>query len=302
MLSLARAAALVAAPLAVTALDDAVLLQVKAAVPDPSITYTCDEVHGCRYNLPATTSDAPFKLVCDDSTGCRYEGVTTPPPRPRLLPAVGPETLQKLMQTLGQIKLPDLSKWQEQMEAQKKKTVEFISHIPEELKKLNLPSPQKMQEDLKKLNLLPDLSKKQEGTPDLAKLFRETAKQGLGDLAKRVMTPSAPAATGPTAFFMPDNGMCCVQGPLDYLKAKVEKLKVSPLGDGYKNTVAKQGKCADQGYNSGPAPEKCFPQAQLFMSTTKPLDVLSEPVLMARFVQKRGFGALATGMVELCKQ
>jgi len=105
-----------------------------------------------------------------------------------------------------------------------------------------------------------------------------------------------------TAYFIPDNGMVCVQGSEEYVTKGLAKLKASPLGAGYQAAAVTRGSCADQQYADGPMPDKCLPKATLFMSKAHLLQPFSEPLLVAKYALKHGKEAAKQGMADLCKE
>mmetsp|Transcript_27518 Transcript_27518/g.62625 ORF Transcript_27518/g.62625 Transcript_27518/m.62625 type:complete len:97 (+) Transcript_27518:1-291(+) len=94
--------------------------------------------------------------------------------------------------------------------------------------------------------------------------------------------------------------MCCVQGPAEYIKEKLQRLKVSPIGAGYVAATTVDGPCTDKGYDQGPNKESCFPQATLWMSKDHPIDPTSELKLVTAYAFQHGLGSIAEGMKNLC--
>uniref|UniRef100_A0A7S2Q6S6 Uncharacterized protein n=1 Tax=Zooxanthella nutricula TaxID=1333877 RepID=A0A7S2Q6S6_9DINO len=97
--------------------------------------------------------------------------------------------------------------------------------------------------------------------------------------------------------------MVCVQGALDYLNASLAKLKVSPIGGGYRLAEVQTRTCAERNYTDGPKQEACFVQATLWMDHDPVhlgLAPVTEPMLMAAYAVNHSFVELVTGMSELC--
>mmetsp|Transcript_2564 Transcript_2564/g.6001 ORF Transcript_2564/g.6001 Transcript_2564/m.6001 type:complete len:282 (+) Transcript_2564:67-912(+) len=257
--------------------DEVVLLQVKDTPPaedNEKFQYSvmCDEMHGCHYSYPRASTLAPYQLLCDDETGCRYTGVTPPPPTPPApqLPMPDPSHIQKL---LSPFKPPDMSK---------------VQQLLAQLKPSSAP-------------------------PQSQQLFGQPHSSGVLEMVERLgqqvnhQNPEVPIAPQhaespqSVGFFVPDNKMCCVDGPLEYVKEKLAKIKLSPIGDGYINAEALEGSCPSQGWDQGPKPEECFPLAKLWYSKVHPIDPLSETLLMAAYAKKHGVALVMQGMAELCR-
>eukprot|EP00413_Alexandrium_margalefii_P045580 CAMPEP_0204590724 /NCGR_PEP_ID=MMETSP0661-20131031/49946_1 /ASSEMBLY_ACC=CAM_ASM_000606 /TAXON_ID=109239 /ORGANISM="Alexandrium margalefi, Strain AMGDE01CS-322" /LENGTH=380 /DNA_ID=CAMNT_0051600779 /DNA_START=64 /DNA_END=1204 /DNA_ORIENTATION=- len=275
----------------------------------------CDPLHGCRYHLQTSSTPAPYQLICDDAAGCRYTGVTAPPPdAPGLFQGPDEKMVKSVlygMYKAAHPKKPALNP----MPLMAMAGAAAMAAMPKPGQAPQLPNISKYIPTFP----LPD-------SKQVAKWMNEYKGADHGDLLKPTATgikyllemlappksgqaaPAAepahqPSTDEPVAHFVPDNKMCCVQGPSEYIRAKLAKLKASPLGRGYLSTTAVDGTCASQGYTTGPSPEKCFPKASLFLNLAEhPMDPTSEPRLLAEYGMAHGFAAIGKGMAELCKE
>ena len=71
-----------------------------------------------------------------------------------------------------------------------------------------------------------------------------------------------------TASYIPDNGMCCVEGPAAYIADALRRLRDGPLGPSYllpDSYLLKPLKCEQRGYHKGPYAESCYPKGTLWM-------------------------------------
>mmetsp|Transcript_15953 Transcript_15953/g.40615 ORF Transcript_15953/g.40615 Transcript_15953/m.40615 type:complete len:168 (-) Transcript_15953:51-554(-) len=125
---------------------------------------------------------------------------------------------------------------------------------------------------------------------------------GLGLLQMQAAEAARHEPVTTTGFFVPDNGMCCIQGALSYITKVLERLRASPLAAGYANATADAGSCIGQGYVLPAGPDECFPQAQLWLGAEHPLDPTSEPSLMAAYAAEHGEAALKSGMGAMCAE
>jgi len=64
--------------------------------------------------------------------------------------------------------------------------------------------------------------------------------------------------------FLPDNEMCCLQGPKQYLASALARLRESPMAKHYATSQVTLGMCANRSYVNGPFPATCFPRAALY--------------------------------------
>uniref|UniRef100_A0A7S1S8Y2 Uncharacterized protein n=1 Tax=Alexandrium catenella TaxID=2925 RepID=A0A7S1S8Y2_ALECA len=290
----ACAAALSVAPLAAAGAlsDEAALLQTKVhdgpAVEDNSFELICDELQGCHYRFHTSSTPTPYQLICDDKEGCRYTGVTQPPPKnpPPMLPQQGIDQLVALANkaAVGLMAKP----------APKANPL-ANPNMADLVKNFKLPNMQQMPQ-------LPQMPWTQQQTPRAPQAPQMPQMPDLGKWLQG-LAPSTPAPSSdePLAHFVPDNKMCCVEGPSDYIREKVEKIKSSPLGAGYQTTAALNGPCTSKGYDQGPSPEMCFPKAKVWMSRLHPIDPTSEPRLFADYAATHGWMAIPAGVMELCK-
>mmetsp|Transcript_5258 Transcript_5258/g.10704 ORF Transcript_5258/g.10704 Transcript_5258/m.10704 type:complete len:153 (+) Transcript_5258:2-460(+) len=103
------------------------------------------------------------------------------------------------------------------------------------------------------------------------------------------------------AHFIPDNKQVCAEGPLEYLQAKLPKLKVSPLAAAYANSEVVSGSCASVGYNDGkPKDDKCFPQMTIHFSKEHAFNPFSEIMTIAKYGRAHGGPAVSAGMKDVC--
>lgn len=289
--------------------DDEVVLLQSAKRQDPAgeqpFELICDPLQGCHYLVHSSPTPVPYQLVCDEKEGCKYTGVASPPkPAAPSSPFQTPDTgaLLVLMATLAnQAKqhLPAMPQTPPQMP----QVPQLAAHLPQ-------------------LPQLPQhLPQHQPGLPgpngeQLAQWAREYEGAETGHLLKPNFTaakwlfsmlkanPADEKAVAPTpepqAFFIPDNLMCCVQGPAAYIREKLALLKESPLGSGYEKAAAIDGSCTGAGYDQGPGEEKCFPKAHLYLSKNHPIDPMSESIAMAKYAMVHGLAAAGEGMKQLC--
>jgi len=270
---------------------------------------------------PGQSLDTP-RLHCDLTGGCKYEGLPPRPEKPTptfpsFLPGMDPAQLKKIMDS---IKLPDMAQIQKAMSQ-----VKFpdMAQVAQELSKFtpNGAPPPFQIPDFSKMNLtkiVQDASKLIPGAaapnapqvpqmPDFSKMLQDMSRLIPGAAAPKApqmlgFSKTAEGLPASTSYLVPDNLMVCIQGSEAYLAKALAKLKASPLGDGYQKSKVTAGTCADLSYTSGPIPDKCLPQASLFMSTLHPLQPWSEPMLTAGYAVKHGMGAVMQGIADLCKE
>mmetsp|Transcript_104137 Transcript_104137/g.277068 ORF Transcript_104137/g.277068 Transcript_104137/m.277068 type:complete len:346 (-) Transcript_104137:147-1184(-) len=320
--------------------DGVSLLQVKAQeqpAEDDRFELLCDEMTGCRYHLHTPSTPAPYQLICDDKLGCRYTGVTQAPASnpPALLsvekqdelelllhklsaamttpaPKANPFkdlNLNRLMERVKDMKLPDMSNVKlPDLSQLKLPEIPGLPPLPKpdeaqlhqwakEYKGADQPTARILSPNMTAVKWLLKMV-----TPTLPPL----PKQLFGMMPTLPPMPAlnavaAPAPVlGPVAHFVPDNLMCCVQGPAEYVGEKLAKIKKSPIGGGYLASVLVEGTCASQGYDMGPNKEACFPKANLWLSNKHAVDPTSEVRLMAAHAAQHGFASIGKGMAELC--
>jgi len=95
------------------------------------------------------------------------------------------------------------------------------------------------------------------------------------------------------AFFVSDDGLRCVQGAPDYIRARLVKLKDSPLAEGYLHAEASEGSCPERGYAQGPLPDVCLSQASLYLRKGSGLQLDRPPTSVQ--------GGTAQRLTELCQ-
>jgi len=286
----ACAAALSVAPLAAAGAlsDEAALLQTKVhdgpAVEDNSFELICDELQGCHYRFHTSSTPTPYQLICDDKEGCRYTGVTQPPPKnpPPMLPQKSIDDLVKLAnKAMAAPPAP-------------KANPHANPNLADLMKNLKPPNMQQM----------PQMPWAQQQAPKAPQLSQMPQLPQMPDLGKWLqgLAPSTPAPSSgePLAHFVPDNKMCCVQGPVEYVRGKLAKIKASPIGAGYLAAELVDGPCTSQGYDQGPNKESCFPQATLWLSKDHAIDPTSELKLVAAYALQHGLASAGKGAKEMC--
>lgn len=283
-----------------------------------------DEVALVQRGLdPAADQQADMpKLVCDGAQGCRYEGLPAReekkplPMFPSLVPGIDMSQLKKLMEKPDLSRLaaeaaklmPKAAPSAQQMPDFSKIMQEVAKHIPK-------PAPNAQQTPVQ----MPDFSQIAKGLaalapaaggkspqappafqmPDLSKIGKELAKLHIpGVSALQVSASSSDEAE--VAHFIPDNKQVCCEGPLEYLKEKLPKLKVSPLEAAYGSAEVVSGSCASAGYNEGPKEDKCFPKMSIHFSKEHAFNMFSEIMTIAKYGKKHGGQAVSAGMKELC--
>ena len=84
-----------------------------------------------------------------------------------------------------------------------------------------------------------------------------------------VKTPDAfVRASATNLSFVPDNGMCCVDGPADVVTkglASISDPETSPLSSMYTTSTTSTASCAELGYTTYKADESCFTGAGLWV-------------------------------------
>jgi len=315
----ACAAALAAAPLAACSAltDEVALLQMKAheqPAEEDRFELLCDDLTGCHYHLHTSSTPAPYQLICDGKEGCRYTGVTQPPARnpPALLRVEDQDQLELMLNKLSAVWTTPPPRANPLKGLNLHKMVAKLQQM--DLSQVTLPEVKLPKMGPLPAVTLPEIKVDPAQLNQWANEYRG-AEQSTAHVLKPNFTaakwligmtqpekPAPPLMDGTeVAHFIPDNKMCCVEGPSDYIREKVEKIKSSPLGAGYQTTAALNGPCTSKGYDQGPSPEMCFPKAKVWMSRLHPIDPTSEPRLFADYAATHGWMAIPAGVMELCK-
>merc|ERR1719414_703892 len=89
-----------------------------------------------------------------------------------------------------------------------------------------------------------------------------------------VLKPGEPGVNPYIFHFIPDNKMCCIQGPKSYLNSALNRIRSSPLAQHYSTSQVMLGMCTNSSYPNGPFPGTCFPRAAIY-TDDDPLHIMS---------------------------
>jgi len=89
-----------------------------------------------------------------------------------------------------------------------------------------------------------------------------------------VLKPGEPGVNPYIFHFIPDNKMCCIQGPKSYLNSALNRIRSSPLAEHYSTSQVMLGMCTNSSYPNGPFPGTCFPRAAIY-TDDDPLHVMT---------------------------
>merc|ERR1719464_2249312 len=76
------------------------------------------------------------------------------------------------------------------------------------------------------------------------------------------------------SYISPMRDFLCLEGEKSYLKQVLSRFQDSNMNPAWKNTLVKEGTCADQGFEKDPSPIRCFPNSSVWLP--KDPDTLSK--------------------------